>query len=411
LDLFFWTPLPAHIFVDGISFSELRNSALLLQFPLSYGPFMVSSWDADQVSLTRNPYYYQGAQGLPLIDRVLFKVIPGGRKAAWDAMQAGACDILDTSFGFENEPDLLAEIQMDENINVIHSQRMDWTQLVFGIKPASYDDYYNPQYGDRPDFFSDPMTRKAVAACIDRSALVNTVAGGLGELWYSFISPDQSALSADEGIIYDTQEAQRLLQEMGWRDVDSNPETPLEAWGVPNVPNGTQFSVDLLINPSGFQKALGQLIQEDLSNCGIRVDLVEMSPAELYAPGPEGPLFGRDFDLALISWQPLNTFDCGYYQSWGVVSDENDWIGTNIAGFSDQVYDSLCTDAQLALPNERLATQALAERNFIENYPAIPLISAPEVLIISTSICLDQLMTSEADFFDHLEYHQLIDCP
>jgi peptide/nickel transport system substrate-binding protein len=111
----------------------------------------------------------------------------------------------------------------------------------------------------------------------------------------------------------------------------------------------------------------------------VGVEVRTLSPAELYAPGPEGPLFGRQFDLALIAWQPMHGPDCGLYTSWAIPTAENDWIGTNIAGFADSAYDAACTAAALALPAEAQAALAAAEAAFVEQLPAVPLTAPPVI--------------------------------
>ncbi len=53
-------------------------------------------------------------------------------------------------------------------------------------------------------------------------------------------------------------------------------------------------------------------IQESLGQCGIDVAVTALPADELYAPGPEGLVFGRQFDLTLIAWQAMPDLDCGY---------------------------------------------------------------------------------------------------
>ncbi len=89
-------------------------------------------------------------------------------------------------------------------------------------------------------------------------------------------------------------------------------------------------------------------MQSSLGECGIEVTSVTLPASQLYAPGPEGLLFGRQFDLALIGWAPLSQVDCALYESGQIPSLNNQWVGTNIAGWSEAAYDEACNRAALA---------------------------------------------------------------
>ena len=117
------------------------------------------------------------------------------------------------------------------------------------------------------------------------------------------------------------------------------------------------------------------------------VSVRTLSAPELYAPGPDGPVFGRRFDLALISWQSLPVPDCALYASWEMPAAENQWVGTNIAGLQAETYDQACASAALALPEDQMAALADAERVFLEQLPAVPLFAVPSLFITKASVC------------------------
>jgi len=211
---------------------------------------------------------------------------------------------------------------------------------------------------------------------LDREVMLETTAGGMGTHWNSFISPSISQLDQAEAIPYDPQGSAELLHQVGWQDHDDDPNTPLQAWSVAGVPMGTELSVELSVNTSGFHQTLAEVIRDSL-----RETITSMPAEEYYAAGPEGILFGRRFDLALLTWQPMPNLDCELYQSWGIPSVENQWIGTNIAGFSDEVYDNACADASLALPDEWEALLYEAEIAFIDSLPDVPLLAKASFII------------------------------
>jgi peptide/nickel transport system substrate-binding protein len=411
IDAFFWSPLPSYLFSGLEAWSELSAAENLSRLLLSYGPFILVDWVEGGMQLTPNPYYYRAVDGLPALDRVIIKALAGGGAEAVGAIQSGVCDVLDTSFKLENNAEVLSAVQQDEELNLHLGQSQSWTQLVFGIQPASYDVFYNPIYGDRPDFFGDPRTRQAIAACLDMNAILAAGTQGLGQMRSSFTAPGFSQLSSLESINFDPTFGMNLLGELGWVNHDDNPETPLQAWSVSNVPNGTTFVVELLTSQSPYHLSLGEAIVQSLGACGIGVDVQSMPSPDLYAPGPDGRLFGRSFDLALIAWQPEPELDCKFYLSNKIPNNENAWVGTNIAGFNHQMYDSVCATAALALPGEYASALYEAEMTYLDALPAVPLISSPQAMVTAGNICLKEgVFTGEAAFYQWLEKIE-VDCP
>lgn len=409
LDRLVWSPLPSHLFTESELTGDLAADPRFSSDFLSYGPFRVVQWDQEAIQLVVNPHYHRQAEGLPLLDGISYRLIEGGRQAAWQALQEGTCDLLDSSFGFENDPGLLDEIVANSQFEVHSQPGQSWTQLVFGIRPASYDDGYTPAYGDRQDILVDPRTRQGLAACLDREAMLESTTGGWASLWSSFLPPADSRISAEDQLVFDPALGQDLLKQAGWVDYDANPETPLLAANVTGVTPGTRLSLTLLTDPSPFHLALADRISADLSACGVEVQHTALDESQYYVPGPEGPLFGREFDLALIAWQPAPDLDCSLYASGQVPSSENYWIGTNISGWSSADYDAACHTAALALPDEAALASAQAEAWFLSGLPAVPLFAPPVVWVARAMPCVEDSLIDGVDVFNQIEY--LDRCP
>jgi peptide/nickel transport system substrate-binding protein len=386
IDQLFWVPLPVHLFDAGLGWEEVSSDTRWTSPLPGFGLFQVVEWGDTTLKLERNPFYNLNDSSMTDMDQITLQVIADPNEALV-ALESGTCDILDQSYNFENNAEALAAIKSNPALNLIVGQSDSWEQLVFGIYPASYDDYYNPVYGDRPDIFGDVRTRQAVAACLDREAIQQTAYSGLADLWPSFVQAGDSQLSQDQRIAYDPALGIQLLEAVGWRDHDSDPSTAMQAWYVSNVPLGTELSVDLYVDQSSIRQAIAAVVQQSLGQCGIAVNIISQPAESIYAPGPNGPLFGRQFDLALLAWAPLPDVGCTLYESWQIPTLDNDWIGTNIAGFSDSVYDAACSDAALALENEDIFKTANSETIFINELPAIPIISQPYIFVSRLTTC------------------------
>ena len=138
------------------------------------------------------------------------------------------------------------------------------------------------------------------------------------------------------------------------------------------------------------------------------MNVTTLADEALYAPGPGGPLFGRNFDLALIAWQKMPDIDCRFYVGSQIPNNDNNWIGTNLTGYLNEVYDSACSTAALALPEVSRDAIRLAEIEFLSSLPAIPLFSQPHVMVSSTiQMPADVVFTSETDFYRYLVTGQI----
>lgn len=408
---FFWTPLPAHLVSAEMDWQSIAADAILTERPVSFGPFTMAARDAEFLRLKRNPHYFRAEEGLPLLDEIIVEVIADPASAV-QALEEGRCDLLDESYGLQNNPDLVMAFQGNADYAVLITEGEVLEQLVLGIQPASYDDYYNPVYGDRPDVLGDVRTRKAMAACLSKEAMLAGDFAFSTAIWSSFLPPSQSQVLGESAYAYDPVLGAELLMQVGWRDHDLNPETPLQAWEVANVPPGTLFEVTLMVDDSASHQQIAAAIQNDLAACGIGVTVLPQPAVELFAPGPSGVIFGRQFDLTLLAWQPLPDPGCGVYLSWQIPNSANSWIGTNIAGYADAAYDAVCADARLALPAQSGAVLLEAENAFIESLPAIPLFGHTSVMLTRTNPCDPETAERGGLFFEMVEtLMDDINCP
>lgn len=358
---FLWIPLPRYVLGD-LSAIELLVNETANYSPLGWGAYRLEEWTrGEQITFSANENYFRAEEGLPFFDRLNIRFIASTDEAL-TALDQGQCDMLDESYALENRFGALIGGQGNAAWNLHILTGPEWDGLVFGIKPAAYDDGYTPQYGDRVDFFGDARTRQAFGLCIDRQR-INT------EVYLNVLAelPGIAGPSAD---IYNVEEGVRLLDVVGWKDVDADPTTPRQAWGVSGIPNGTAFSIQLLTTNSQIHTQTAQVIQGSLADCGVEVTWQALTPEELFAPGPEGPLFGRHFDLALFAWASSGGNDCSLYQGWQIPSTANTWIGTNLGGYQNSVYDDTCSDTLISLdalnPELFLAT-------FESDPPVIPI--------------------------------------
>jgi len=371
-------PLPSTQF-SGMTPVEIGNSGEANNTPIGWGAYrIVDRTPGSAISLERNPYYSLK----PAYDQVVMLVEPDLQQAI-SKLQSGGCDVLDPSYHLEGQSrDVLTGLA--ENGSLVAENFELVQQLVFGIQPSAYDSGYSPWAATRQDFFGDLRTRQAIAACLTAEPIASEVLGA--RLPEGFSLPEFVSMGTLE-------EAQALLDEIGWLRDENQPDAPRKASGVQNVLDGTVFSLNLLSGTSTMDREVSQAVVQRLGQCGIEATPQALSPAELYAPGPEGPLFGRNFDLALVSWQKTQGDSCELYHSDAIPDSGNYWIGTNLAGLADADFDAQC----VAIGNAELAQNIGEGVDLITEFlPAVPLIPQISLWVAANRVDLAR-RTSFAD--------------
>ncbi len=348
-DLIF-PPIPAAQF-SGMSTEEIGRAPEAINLPIGWGAYRIVSRDAN-IWLERNPYFSPRAP----YDQVVMVIEPDLQQAI-GKLNNGACDVLDPSYHLEAQgAEVLTELTGSGSLV---AERFELAQqLVFGIKPAFFDGGYSQWTATRQDLFGDLRTRQAIAACLTAEPIASEILGA--RLPQGFSLPAFPTLG-------NTADPRALLDEIGWKLDETQPNSPRKANGVENVLDGTVFSVVLLSGTSAMDQEVSQSVVRRLAGCGIEVKHQALPALELYNPGPDGPLFGRKFDLALVTWQEMPGGTCELYRSGEVPNSQNYWIGTNLAGLSEAGFDESCAASENAL------LAANAQDGMAEYLPAVPL--------------------------------------
>jgi len=267
---------------------------------------------------------------------------------------------------------------------------MEW--LSFSLLHASYDNGYrstglNP---DRPDFFGDVRVRKAIAYCLDRQKVVDTVLFGLSRVPDSYIPLDNPLHNGNlQTYEYNPASGREILEQIGWIDRDNDPSTPRQALGVTRIPNGTPLVLDYYTTNATQRRQVVEIFTASLAECGIGINPIYQTAAEFYAQGPNGPLFGRKFDLAQYAIG-VNTLEpqCSWFTTDQIPNEADNWVGVNISGFSDPDFDAACKEALQSLPNEPgYTSHQRAQEFFAFELPSIPLFMRLKIAAARNDFC------------------------
>ena len=372
----FFSPLPGHLWADYTR-EELLTSPQSTLSPLGWGPYRSLEWiRGDHITLERNELYQLAGEGLPAFDYLVFRFVEDGQEAL-AAYTSGECDLV------ANTPDLvnyfpeILSLEDRGELNLISIDRPAWEQISFGIDSL-----------DRSRrLLSDPQVRKAIAMCIDRETIAarRKDVGTIAENLYHPQDPRYTA--QDSPLVYQPAEAEDILDSLGWIDDDQDPTTPRRAEGVEGVTWGTPLQLSLLVPGAEGDSITAEMIKDQLSLCGVEVEIDYQPAGEMLAPGPAGPVFGRQFDLALFSWTTGSFHLCQIFQTQEIPGVHptypKGWGGTNATGFSDPAYDQACNTALTNLPDSADIQDAVTEVQtvFADQLPVLPLFYRQEVIL------------------------------
>ena len=386
----FWSPLPQHVLGERSALDLLRAEETTLT-PIGWGPYVIEEWRAGvDIQMRKNPGYFRAAEGLPAFDYLLFRFLGEGSIGSIEQLLTNECDVLDESAVAdaldvelldEAALSILVDLESGGRIQLSAAFGPELERLEFGLAPA-------PGAGV-PPIFSDPRTRAGIAACLDREGFVSEVLHGLSAVPASYLSPEHPLYARQTTAVeFNREEGIRLLEEAGWIDADGDPATARVAQGVAGVAQGSEFSFTFLTSPDGFHRSAAEHFRANIAACGVDL-VVDLRPAaELFAPWPDGPAFGRGFQTLGWAWPGWVSPLCEMFAGWEIASAGNPF-GANASGFADPDYDAACALLLHGRPGspEYLAAAQETQAIFAEQLPAIPLYMRPRVVAYGADIC------------------------
>jgi peptide/nickel transport system substrate-binding protein len=375
----FWTPLPEHLLGD-VAPIDLPRAEPARTLPLGWGPYVLERWTPGvSLEFSPNPNYHRRHEGLPAFDRLQARIIGEGTQAAIQQVLTGECDVLDESLLDETALPTLAQLSGEPRLLSSATPGVLLERLDFATAPA----------GNRAAVLAEPEVRRAIAGCIDRQALIDSVISGLSPIPTGLLAAGNPADPAwTSSIVHDPASSGQALTSLGWIDEDGQSGTPRVAHGVDGVDDGTPLVLSLRTAAGASEEAVAGAIADALVDCGVEVDVETLPAATLYAPFPQGPVFARDFDLVLWPWLEWVTPACELFTTAEVASASNP-EGSNASGFSDAAYDRACAEARLAPAGGTDAGPGILEMESILDaaVPSLPLFQWPRLLVAGQGVC------------------------
>jgi peptide/nickel transport system substrate-binding protein len=319
--------LPEHIWkeIDEKEISTFDNEKNVV----GSGPFKLEERNTGQfVRLSANKYYWGGA---PKIDEVVFRVF-NNADAQLQALKKGEID-----FAEELDTAPFNSIKNTENITAVDADYGGFNELAFNTGAAL--DTGEP-IGDGHPALKDNRVRQAIAHAVDKQALVDRVLGGYGTPATGIIPALYRDLtfqpSDGEALTFDLAEANRLLDEAGYKDSDGDKVREMPDGGQP-----LKFRLFTRQESNTSQQTV-QFIQGWLRDIGIEAEVKVVEENRLTEIIGQG-----EFDMFEWSWgvEPdpdymLSVFTCGarsYKQGGDILANLSDSFYCNPE--YDKLYD------------------------------------------------------------------------
>ena len=400
----FWMPLPQHAWSESPP-ADLLHLEVSSRMPVGWGPYIIDEWEAGkQIHLVKNMNYFRAGSGLPKFDELTYLIFED-TNAAMTALLDGTCDVLDPSIRLDGQVGLLQQMEQDGQAQLLIAQTKTMEWLGMGIVPASYDNGFNAKQ-DRPDFFGDKRTRQAIALCLDRKKVMDTVLFGLSQVPDSYLPSDHPLHNGNiQNYEFNPTAGSQILDDVGWLDHDNDPSTPRQSFGVTNVPAGTALILKYATSSATQRHQVAEILTQSLAQCGVGLTTVFYSATEFYAQGPLGPLFGRQFDLAAYSID-VNSLEpqCSWFTTSQIPSDENQWVGTNVSGYQNPLFDAACAKASQSLSTDpEYNFHQEAQAIFASDIPSVPLYLRLKVAATRPDFCKFDLDPSSSSALANIE--------
>lgn len=376
----FWTPLPQHAW-GGTPAADLLSSDMANRTPLGWGPYVITQWlPGQRIELARNPNYAGAAEGLPYFSTLNFVFIGSEASTSLNALADGTCDVLTPSTGLET---LESTGMMGGRV-----PQDSWLHLDFSLRPRGFDDGFNV-YADRADFFGNVTMRQAFAQCIDRSELAAGLDGAA--VASSYVAAGSPQLNASASLpAYDPAAANTALDQLGWLTGADGVRTNV---AFPGAAPNQRLELTLVTSDGRIEQLAAQVLQSQLADCGVALNISSLPAAEAFAIGPDSPIFGRNFDLALFAWPYGEQPACFLYAGEAIpgegASNKYGWGGWNVSGWQNAEFDTACQVAQSSLPSEAGYAAAVQQGQaiFAQELPALPLVTPLETWAARPDFC------------------------
>ena len=295
------------------------------------GPFrLVQAVRGDRLVLAPNPGYPDGPVRL---DPLIVRIVPDEVVRVLELSRGGVQLVQDTP-----EPEMVGWLGRASDLVVRQGPGTSFAYLALNLH-------------DRR--LADRRVREAIAAALDREALVRHVLGGAARLASGLLAPEHWAHAPARTPRHDPRRARRLLDRAGYPDPDGQGPLP-------------RFRLVYKTSTQPGRRRLAEAIQADLAAIGIALDVRTYEWGTLYADVRRG-----NFELSALAWVGVTDPDLYYLAFHSTMTPPE---GYNRGRYASPVMDRLTTRGRATLdPERRRAIYARVQARAAHDLPVVPL--------------------------------------
>ncbi len=385
--------IPKHV-LEGADQSVLDS---FRSNPIGTGPYVVEDFSPnDQVTYVINENYREPNK--PFFDRVLLK---GGGDAAAAARASIQTGEYDYAWNLAVEPDLLREMESDDSPGMLVTYGgLTIERLNFNFSdPNTEVDGQRSEMNTPHPILSDLNVRKAFTLAIDRERIATEMYFGAPEepAIPNILSGIPSMESPNTELVYDPEEAARLLDEAGWvLDGDVRKKDDME------------LRLNLYTTVSPVRQKNQAVMKANLEAVGFRIDIESVDSAIFFdsAAGNEqnNTHFYTDTNefASSVGAPPPVSYMIRWYAGPDreeIAQASNNWAGRNIQRYINDEYDAIYEQARIE-PDMAKAAELFIQLNDIlyNDYAVLPLVRYGSKAGVSRRMNMDNLALSGYEF-------------
>lgn len=237
--------MPRHL-LDSIPSSRMRQAAFN-KAPVGNGPFrFVSQKPNDRWTFEANPNFPRGLGGRPLLDRVVWRVIPENTAQVTE-ITTGSIDI-----ALATRAEQAKQLNARPDMNAYLRANNRYTMITWNGKRAP---------------LNDARVRRAITMALNRQEMINVLRGGFAQIAVTPVPPSHWAFDRKLAPLpYDVAGARRLLAAAGYTDRNGD--------GVVESADGKPLEIELKIAANNaFNRDIGEMVRAHLAKVGIKLTL------------------------------------------------------------------------------------------------------------------------------------------
>lgn len=332
-------PAPSHVLPEDVS--TMMDIDFNLAPSVTRGAFTFGEFrPGEQVSLLADQSYADAELGYVAPEGFIYRNVPD-QTVMVEQFLAGELNVIDG-------PAVARRQDIRNSSATVYSFPGNaWDYMAFNLADPNnpqnaFDEAGNAiEQGSHP-IFGDVRVRQAIARAVDVESIIDAAVFNEGARMTSFLIPASWAYADDLAPIpFDPEAAAALLDEAGWVDADSDPATPRVAQGSMYAEDGTEFVFTLYTNEGNTRReAIGTLIQDQLSQIGVRVDFQTIDFNTLL-----DIMDSQTFDTIILGWRNGYPDDPDATQLFTPASDVIG-SGSNFTSFNNERFNELNNQAK-----------------------------------------------------------------